>query len=250
MAKEGRKTTFWNLIDVVISLEEEKGDKAEVFLRILIEYFFKEECGEKKFLAFLKGFELPSLLTKAQSIADIDEHEFENFVNGTTPTDSLCGKIMLSKPYLKTFQQNHQPEFKKLPSDVQLSMLDDIKDRNAHIIKAFHKMHEDREADRTRTVLRLAALILKNIQIRTGLPFGQMKAEASDSIREIFRDADSIFQAAPAQVAEMTDDRNIKALIKAFFVIRKNQDLSDIAEHFRKEFERYRKRAEKVFSKE
>ena len=247
MAKEGRKTTFWNLIDIVLCLEEEKGDKAEVFLRILIEYFFKEECSEKKFLTFLKGFELPKLFSEASSIADIDEQMFEDFVNGSSPADSLCGRIMLSKPYLKTFQQNHQPEFKKLPSDVQLTMLDDIKDRNAHVIKAFRKMHEDREADRTRTVLRLVALILKNIQIRTGLPFGQMKEEASDSIRNIFRDADSIFQATQSQVAEMTDDKNIKSLIKAFFVIRKNQDLSDIAEHFRREFERYRKRAEKVF---
>lgn len=247
MAREGRKTTFWNLIDIVVALEEEKSDRAEVFLKILIEYFFKEECSEKKFLAFLKGFELPSLFSKADSIAGIDEHEFEKFVNGSSPADSLCGKIMLSKPYLKTFQQNHQPEFKKLPTDVQMDLLEEIKNRNTQIINAFAKMHEDREADKTRTVLRLIALILKNIQIRTGLPFGQMKGEAGSAIREIFRDADTVFEASAAQRAEMTDDKNIKALIKVFFVIRKNQDLSDIAEHFRAEFERYRKRAEKVF---
>ena len=248
MAKEGRKTTFWNLLDIVIMFEEDKGDKAGVFLRILMEYFFKEECGEKKFLTFLKGFELPALFSGSGSIADMEEQEFEEFVNGSSPADSLCGQIMLSKPYLKTFQQNHQPEFKKLPSDVQMAMLDDIKERNVHIIKAFRKMHEDREADRARTVLRLVALILKNIQIRTGLPFSQMKGEASDSIREIFHDADSLFQATPSQVAEMNDDKNIKALVKVFFVIRRNQDLSDIAEHFRKEFERYRKRAERAFA--
>ena len=88
MAKEGRKTTFWNLIDIVLCLEEEKGDKAEVFLRILIEYFFKEECSEKKFLTFLKGFELPKLFSEASSIADIDEQMFEDFVNGSSPADS------------------------------------------------------------------------------------------------------------------------------------------------------------------
>lgn len=248
MAREGRKTTFWNLIDIVIALEEEKSDRSEVFLKILMEYFFKQECEEKKFFSFMKGFELPKLFSETESIASIDEHAFEEFVNGSSPADSLCGQIMLSKPYLKTFQQNHQPEFKKLPPDVQLTMLEEIKERNAHIIKAFRKMHEDREADQTRTVLRLVALILKNIQIRTGLPFSQLKGEASDAIREIFRDADSIFEAAPPQIAEMTDDKNIKALIKVFFVIRRNQDLSEIAEYFRKEFERYRKRAEKVFA--
>jgi hypothetical protein len=247
VAREGRKTTFWNLIDIVLALEEEKSDRAEVFLKILIEYFFKEECNEKKFFAFLKGFELPSLFSQTDSITSIDTRAFENFVNGTSPADSLCGKIMLSKAYLKTFQQNHQPEFKKLPTDVQMTLLDEIKNRNAQIIKAFGKMHEDREADKTRTILRLVALILKNIQIRTGLPFGQMKGDAGDEIRNIFRDADSVFEATAAQKAEMTDDKNIKALIKVFFVIRKNQDLSDIAEHFRAEFERYKKRAEKIF---
>ena len=77
MAREGRKTTFWNLIDIVIELEEEKSDKAEVFLKILMEYFFKQECEEKKFFSFMKGFELPKLFSEADSIAGIDAQAFE-----------------------------------------------------------------------------------------------------------------------------------------------------------------------------
>lgn len=249
MARDARKTTYWNLIDVVIALEEEKVEKADVFRKILIEYFFKEECEEKKFFAFMKGFDLPELLTKAESIAHIDIDAFEAYVTGADPVESLSGSLMTSKPYLKTFHQNHQPDFSKLPGDVKLELLDEIRNKNAQIVKAFRKMHEDREADQSRTVLRLVALILKNIQIRTGLPFAPVKTSAEESIREIFRDADDIFEASPSQIAEMTDDKHIKALIKVFFVIRRNQDLSDIAEHFRKELERYRKRAEKIFKK-
>ena len=212
-----------------------------------MEYFFKAECDEKKVFTFVKSFEVPSFVKKARSIADINMDEFTKYVEGSDFPESLAGTIMLSKPYLKTFQQNHQPEFKKLPTDVQLQMRDDIRERNAKIIKAFTKMHNDRESDRSRTIIRLTALILKNIQIRTGLPFSQMKTSAEDAIRDIFRDADTIFKATKPQVAEMTDDKHIKALVKAFFIIRRNQDMLEISDHYRNEFERYKKRAERVF---
>ena len=250
MARAEKKTTYRNLIDVIISLEEKKMGNEEVFQKVLIEYFFRKECEEKKFLAFLKSFEVPSLMKQEASLADIVIKEFSGYVEGSDPVESLAGKIMLSKPYLKTFYQNHQPEFNKLPPDVQMEILDGVKNRNRQIMNAFRKMHEDREADRSRTVMRLVALILKNIQIRTGLPFAEMKISARDAINEIFSGADDIFRAAPPQVAVLSDDKNIKKMIKVFFVIRKNQDLTDISDYFRKEFDRFKKRAEKAFLSE
>jgi len=247
MARVERTTTYRNLIDLIISYEEKKVGNEELFQKILMEYFFKKECEEKKVFTFVKSFETPEFIKNAESIADIDINEFTMFVEGSDFPESLAGTIMLSKPYLKTFQQNHQPEFSKLPAEVQLQMRDDIRERNTKILKAFTKMHNDREADRSRTILRLVALILKNIQIRTGLPFSDMKTSAEEAIRDIFRDSDEIFTATKPQIAEMTDDKHIKALVKAFFVIRRNQDMAEISEHYRTEFERYRKRAERAF---
>jgi hypothetical protein len=246
MAREDKKVTYRNLLDVILALEEGSVSGSEVFLKIMMEYFFKQECDEKKFYTFIKGFDLPKFFSEADSIADIDIETLSNYINGNSYTDSLCGNIMLSKPYLKTFYQNHQPEFKKLPSDVQMDLIDKIKDKNNQILSAFHKMHEDREADRSRTILRLIALVLKNIQIRTGLPFASLKSSAEESIRTVFRNTDEVFNATKGQIAELTDDKNIKALIKTFFIIRRNQDLSEIAEHFRVEVERFKKRAEKL----
>ncbi|MGL4370304.1 MAG: hypothetical protein ACRCUT_11645 [Spirochaetota bacterium] len=215
---------------------------------MLVEYFYSKECEEKKFLSFLKGFEAPAFLKEGSSLADIDISLFTQYAEGLDPAESLSGKIMMSKPYLKTFYHNHQPEFKQLPGDVQLELLDKIKARNSQIVTAFRKMHDDRAADRSRTIMRLIALVLKNIQIRTGLPFADMKVPAHDAIAEIFPNADDIFQASQIQIAALTDDKHIKSLIKVFFVIRRNQDLSEISEYFRKEFIRYRKRAERAFA--
>jgi hypothetical protein len=243
-----RKTTFLNLIDRVIVLE--KGGKArsdEVFRKIMIEYFFQRECTEKKVLGLLKSLELPPFFEVKNSLLDLDPEQFTSFIKGKMPNDSFPGMILLSKQYLKSFHPNYPSELSKMPFQEQMEILTEVKEKCARIITAFDKMREDIESDKQRTLLTLVALIFRNIHIRTQIAFADLDRSASDIISEIFKGSESVFIASPEQCAELSDDRNIKALTKEFCVIRKNRDLSDIADLFKKEFERYKIRAHYAF---
>lgn len=243
-----RKHTCNNLIDLVLAMEKEgKYSASDAFRKLLNEYFFIKEADQRAFGVIVKELDFASVIDTADSLVNVDIKELDRFINGSSPTDSFCGKIILSKKFLKTFHPNIPPEFKKIPPDTQQELIQLIKDRNSLILCAFHKMHEDREADTKRTVKGLVALILKNLSIRAGLSFSDLKRSAGDIIGEIFHDADEIFRATPAQCAELTDDKSIKRLAKEFCLIRRNQDLIEIASLFRKEFERYKVRAEKAF---
>jgi hypothetical protein len=243
-----RKTTFLNLIDRIIILE--KGGKArsdDVFRKIMMEYFFQRECEEKKVLALLKSFDLPVFFESKNSLLDLDHEQFTTFIKGNMTNNSFPGQILLSKQYLKSFHPNYPSELSKMPPDEQMEILTEVKDKIARIIAAFDKMREDIEADKQRTVLTLVALIFRNIHIRTGIAFTNLERLASDIINEVFKGSESVFIASPEQCAELSDDRNIKALIKEFCVIRKNRDLAEIADLFKKEFERYKIRAQYAF---
>jgi hypothetical protein len=238
-----RTNTYNNLIDRILSFEVKGMRTDEVFRSILVEYFFAAESDEKKFNAFMKGFEFPPFIEVAPSLIDLDFDQFADYVNGSSATESLSGKIILSKQYLKIFYQNHPPEFSKIPGDVQLDLLDTVKDRNARIISAFRKLNDDRTADAERTLIRLVALILKNVKLKSGFAYAPIRKPAADIIRELFPDADETFRATPPQMAELNDDLKIKAIIKAFCLIRKNSELADIAQLFKDEVDRYKQRA-------
>jgi hypothetical protein len=244
----GEKHTFHNLIDLVLSYGEKKMRSDDAFRAVLLEYFFRKESTEKKFVSFLKGFEFPPFIEVAPSLSEIDMDQFTHYVNGTSSVDSLAGKILLSKQCLKIFHQNYPPEFKKIPTDVQIALLDEVKARNDGLVSAFRKMAADRAADRARTMLTLVALIFKNIRMRNGITLMEIKRTAPEIIREIFPDADAIFRASEPQNAELTDDLKIKALIKAFCVVRRNSDLAEVTSLFKSEFGRYRIRALHAFS--
>jgi hypothetical protein len=245
MGSVARESTFLNLLDKVIVLE--KGGKVkgeEVFRKLLTDYFFKAECEEKKVLNLVKLLELPAFITGSESLVDIDIEQFDAYVNGTVPIDSLAGKIFLSKQYLQIFHRDYPPELAKMPSDVRFELVSEVQKRNARIVYAFHKMHEDIDADKSRTVLSLVALILKNIHLRSGINYSEINRPAEDIIGDIFSTSQKTYTGAPDQNSEISDDKHIKSLVKEFCVIRKNSELTDIASQFKKEFERFKVRAE------
>jgi hypothetical protein len=245
MGSSVREATFLNLLDKVIVLE--KGGKVkgeEVFRKLLTEYFFKVECGEKKILNMIKILELPAFITGCESLIDIDIPQFDAYVNGTVPIDSLAGKILLSKQCLQIFHRDYPPELVKMPTDVRFELVDAVQKRNAQMVYAFHKMHEDIDSDKSRTVLSLIALILKNIHLRNGFHYSRLDRPAEDIIQGIFSTAQKVYSCAPDQNSEISDDKHIKSLIKEFCIIRKNSELSEIASEFKKEFERFKTRAE------
>ncbi len=242
------KKTFHNLIDSVVALESQGMKTPEVFRTVLTEYFFRKQSEEKKFLSFMKGFDFPAFIEVTPSLLDVDMDQFRAYVEGTTPIDSLAGKIMLSKQYLRVFHSNYPSEFNKVPPNDQLELAEEVKNLNQGILSAFEKMKEDRSADMKRTMLTLVALIIKNIHLKNGVVLSQVKGSALEIIRGIIFDADDIYRATQPQNAELSDDLKIKSLIKAFCIVRKTSDLADITAMYREELERYRLRTAAAFS--
>ncbi|HEY1405289.1 MAG TPA: hypothetical protein VF857_01645 [Spirochaetota bacterium] len=244
------KKTYHNLIDVVLTLEEKGMKTDEVFRSVLIDYFFRKQSSEKKFLSFMKGFDFPTFIQVAPSLLELDADQFSEYVQGSTPVDSLAGKILLTKQYLKIFHPDYPPEFKKVPGDIQIDLVDEVKEMNEGLLSAFAKMADDREADRKRTLLTLVALIIKNVHLKNGVALAQIKSPATGIIRDIFADADDIFRATALQHTELTDDLKIKSLIKSFCIVRKTSDMAQIASFFKEEYSRYRMRAVAAFKEE
>ena len=158
--------SYKNLLDYVLELEEnpEYNGKIEEQFRVLMsDYFFKDESREKPISLFLKGIEIPSPILSCGSLFKVSPEQIKSLTENDLPGNTIAGQIMMSKQYLKVFYSNHQPEYKKLPPDVQLELLDEIKEKNDAISYAFIKMNEDIEADKKRKIITLAALIISNI---------------------------------------------------------------------------------------
>ena len=51
-----------------------------------------------------------------------------------------------------------------------------------------------------------------------------------------------MFTASQKQIADLQDDTKIKQMVKTFFMVKQFKDITDIAEMFKEELERYRKR--------
>lgn len=246
-----RQTTFHNLIDYIITLEEDPefhGRPGEIFRTVIAEYFFKRESSEKTMKNLFNDLQVPDFAASLDSMLSIDLPRLEEWVNGNSINDSLSGKIMFSKACFKTFYSNFPPEFKKFPGDVQAQMIQEVKDRNQGIIQAFRKMKADHAADRKRTVMHMAALAVSNVHRKTGTPLTKLEGDAAKIIAGIFPRADEVFKGNPHQMTSLTNDGHVKELIKAFFVVRKFQDIASLAEHFRTEIRRYEKRAIRAHS--
>lgn len=242
-----KRRSFLNLIDVCIELDENAdvtGNCQAIFRKILTDYFFGDETSDSRKMDLLfKDLELPDFLSESTSLIHADMGKLVAFIGGESIKTSLAGKVYLSTEYLKSFYQNHVPNFNKMPPDIQEEILQKIKAKNAQILDSFEKMKTDREADRSRKVLTLVALILKNIQLKSGIPMSRLAQPAETIIRSIFSSCDEVFRAQQKQLVELNDDKKIKDLAKAFFVVKTYQEISEIASAFKNELLRYKKRA-------
>ena len=237
---------FDGLLDFCIDLEsdpEAAGNIEESFRRVLGGFFFGEETAESKPMSlYFSNLQCPGFLGRFTSLIDVDVDELSVFIDGETVNTSLAGKIMLSPQYLKAFYPHHPPSFNQLPPDVRQELLDKIKQKNADMRAAFEKMKRDVEADRGRKVLTLVAMILKAIHYRTEFPLNKLSMKAEDAIRAVYGRADEVFKASSTQLAELRDDSKIKELVKTFFAVRKFQDIAEMSDIFKQEFERLKNR--------
>jgi hypothetical protein len=237
---------FDDFIDFYIEAEENSGfagNAPELFRFALKEYFFKEECAESKaFSAFLDKLEMPAFLSGISSLLDVDIEAMRAEVDGEIANDSLCGKIFLSPAYLKSFYPHQPPSFNQMAPEVRAEVLNKIKETNQEIVAAFEKMKSDSDADRNRRVIQLLAFIIKNIHKKTEFPLNRLEKKAQDVIAEFFPSWNEIYTVNQKQNAELNDEGRVRDLVKAFFAIRKFQDIAEILELYKKELERYRKR--------
>jgi hypothetical protein len=237
--------TYRNLLDFLLEAEENpeySGNSEELWRHLLADYFFRDEAREKPIAAFFKGVNVPDSIRPSRSLVGLDPELVRSLVENEIPNETLCGKIMMSKPYLKTFYSNHQPEFKKMPPDVQMELLDEISVRNESILDAFHKMQEDITSDTKRTNKTLAALIIRNIHLKHGIPYNKLDESVDAILSEKIENGDAVFQGRPQDMASLGDDSTVKDLIKTFFPIKQHKDLVEYAELFKKELERYKRR--------
>lgn len=240
------ETTFLNLLDQIIEFEEnsELKNNCELqFKELLKKFYFVEEAQNSKSLTlFLGNLELPEQISKAKNLISIDITVLNEVLNGTTTNDSFCGKIMLSKEYLKNVYPQHTPTFKNLPSDVQAELFQKIKERNLMIFDSFEKMKSDINADKERKIITLIALVLKNIHYKSGFQLKELSGTASDVITKCFPHSQDIFDGSDNQVREIKNDGSIKDLLKIFFLIKKFNEITDLTEQYKKEVDRFIKR--------
>lgn len=240
-----------NLIDVAIEYENDpsmKGHGDLMFLKLLREHVFTDDNGQPRVMDNLvEEIIPPDFIKNAPSLMEIDREKLESFVNGETLTDSLAGRIMLSRTYLKLFYPHHPPSFNSLPEDLKQKVVSEIRERNECILGSFRKMVSDVEADKKRTVLSLVALALMNAHRRSGRDLKSLEGHAQDIIRGIIPAPEEIFRSTRPQMMNLLDEGRIRDLIKNFFVVRQFSDMTEITEIYRKEIERFRKRAERAF---
>jgi hypothetical protein len=245
MATNTCKETYYNLLEFSFVLDDDPecaGKGEDIFEKLMLNYFFKNESEEKAVQAIFKTFNTPDLFKDIKTIREISVDQIREMVEADTINDSFAGKIMLNKKYLKTFYPHHQPEYKKMPTEVQMKILDKIKEKNESIINAFEKMYKDQEADRKRTVLTLVALAIKNVHLRTGFPLKKTKEPVEQIIRNEFDNADEIFNADPKVMTHLNDDKSIRKIVKEIFKIKKHSDIVDVSKMIKSEFSRYEQR--------
>jgi len=247
--RQTKGESFYNLLEFVLTMDENpsiSGNDKAIFEHLMIEFFFKHECEEKSILAIFKNMELPAQFKGLKSLLYMPIDSVSDFVNADTINDTFAGRVMLSRRYLKCVYPLQEPEFKMLPVEIQLPLIDRIKDKNKNIIKAFEKMHKDIEDDRNRTVMKLIALVIKNVHLKTGFPLKDTKRPAVEIIKENYNGCAQIFNGDPDVVVDLTDDKKIRLLAKEFFLVHSHKDIVEISDLLKKEFKRFVWRISKI----
>ena len=247
--KQTKGESFYNLLEFVLTMDESPsvlGNDRAVFEHLMTEFFFKHECEEKSILAIFKNMELPKQFKGLKSLLYMPLDSVSGFVNAETINDTFSGQVMLSRRYLKCVYPLQEPEFKMLPVEIQLPLIDRIKEKNRNIIKAFEKMHSDIEGDRNRTVMKLIALVIKNVHLKSGFPLKSTKRPASEIINENYNGCTQIFNGDPEVVASLIDDKKIRLLAKEFFLVHSHKDIIEISGLLKKEFKRFVWRISKI----
>lgn len=240
-----KKETYHNLLEFSIRLDEDPqvaGNGEEIFEALMFDYFFKYEADDKSIQTLLKQMDTPFEFKNIHSLRELSADTIREMVEGDTINDTFAAKIMLSKRYLRSFYPHHEPEYKKLPTEVQMELLDKIKEKNHNIIYAFEKMARDLEADRNRTLIRLIALCIRNVHLKTGFPLKKPKTSVEEVIKDEYPDYDKIFNADPKVMTDLNDDKKVKKLVKELFMIKQHKDIVDVANLMREEYQRYEQR--------
>jgi len=248
-----QQLSYNNLLDFCISMEEDPstpGDGIEIFRYILKNYFFSIELDRDKGLeGFVDGLEMPDFINSWEDVYNVDIEALSNYIEGETINDSLSGKIMLSKFYLKQAYPHQTPAFSSLPDDSKAELVGLVKKKNAIIIKAFEKFMADIDTDKKRKKITLISLILKNIYLKTARPLNKLDKPVKEIINSIFIDTEEVYDGGQKHSSDMGDDSKIKDLIKLFFMIKQFKDIAELTEIYKNELERFKKRALKFVAK-
>jgi len=233
--------TYHNLIDAIIDIEEDPDSRepAKGFPRLLCEYFFAEETSENKAIAgYIYQLPIPDVIKQKGLLKLTPEGENLN--------DTLCARIMLQPAYLKYAFPHHSPSFSKMPPDIKGEIIRLIKERNQMIVKAFEKMQQDIQATKERTMKTLIALILKNVHLKTGMPFAKISEPVGQLIEKNFNFCNETFIASNKQIHEINDDAKIKNLLKSLFVVKRFDELAELAQAFKTEAKRFTRRTQRI----
>ncbi|MCX8124530.1 MAG: hypothetical protein N3F66_10255 [Spirochaetes bacterium] len=240
--------TYHNLIDAIIDIEEdpESRDPSKGFPRLLCEYFFAEETSENKAIAgYIYQLPVPEVI-KQKGLLHITPDDIAPLVEGENLNDTLCARIMLQPAYLKYAYPHHSPSFSKMPPEIKGELIKSIKERNQMILKAFEKMQQDIQATKERNVKTLIALILKNVHLKTGMPFAKIPEPVGQLIEKNFNFCNETFIASNKQIHEINDDTKIKNLLKSLFIVKRFDDLVELAQVFKSEAKRFTRRTQRI----
>lgn len=241
-------TTYHNLIDAIIDIEEDPDsrDPARGFPRLLCEYFFAEETSENKAIAgYIYQLPVPEVI-KQKGLLKLTPEDIRPLVEGENLNDTLCARIMLQPAYLKYAFPHHSPTFSKMPPDIKGEIIKLIKERNQMVLNAFQKMQQDIQATKERTIKTLIALILKNVHLKTGMPFAKISEPVGQLIEKNFNFCNETFIASNKQIHELNDDTKIKILLKSLFVVKRFDELTELTQTFKTEAKRFTRRTQRI----
>ena len=243
------QTTYQNLIDAIIDIEDDTQyrDPGKTFVRLLAEYFFATETSQNKAIAgFICQLPVPDQITKLPTLLKITPEDIKPFLETESINESLCARIMLQPAYLSFAYPHHSPSFSKMPPEIKGEIIQSIKQRNQSILTAFEKLQQDIKATKERNIKALIALILKNVHLKTGMPFTKLSEPVSQLIEKNFNFCNEIFIASNKQISEINDDAKIKNILKSLFIIKKFDELTEMSQVFKSEARRFIRRTQRI----
>ena len=240
--------TYHNIIDAIIDIEEDPESRSpeKAFARLLTEYFFARETYENKAIAgYICQLPVPDIV-KQKGLLNLTPEDIAPLVECENLNETLCARIMLQPAYLKYAYPHHSPSFSKLPPEVKGEVIAAIKQRNQMVLNAFEKLQHDIKATKERTIKTLIALILKNVHLKTGMPFCKVSEPVSQLIEKNFNFCNEVFIASNKQIHELTDDAKIKNLLKSLFIVKRFDELTELSQAFKSEAKRFIRRTQRI----